>query len=62
MSYEAEKEELSKWYEQRCNEYFKALRKDYKGDFDSEHDAWHRQDTKEFNHRLLTLKEKYGIA
>ena len=61
MSYEAEKKELAEWYDQRCDEYHAALDRDSKGDMDSEHDVWHKEDTQEFNRRLIALKEKYGI-
>jgi hypothetical protein len=39
-----------------------AAERDHKpGYLDSKHDAAHRQDTKEFNRRLIALKEKYGV-
>ncbi|MDR3331545.1 MAG: hypothetical protein LBT08_02855 [Synergistaceae bacterium] len=61
MSYEEEKKELGEWYKQKTHEYLEALDREHLPGLDSPLDALHKQDTKEFNRRLLALKEKYGV-
>jgi hypothetical protein len=60
VNFEEEYKALWAWYDQRCNLYFEALRRGDRNGLDSEHDGWHKKDTKEFNRRLILLKVKYG--
>jgi hypothetical protein len=61
MSYDEEFKALWKWYEQKTEEYIEVSHREHLPGLDSPLDALHKQDTKEFNRRLLALKEKYGV-
>ena len=66
MSYQKEYEALWKWFDEKTQEYFDVSDKESnsglnKG-FDSPLDIVRRQDVKQYNRSLLSLKEKYGVA
>jgi hypothetical protein len=62
LNYEEERLGLFEWYKRKTHEYIEASRVENSPGLDSPLDALHKQDTKEFNRRLLALQEKYGIA
>jgi len=66
MSYQDEYEALWEWFDAKTKEYFDASDKEInsgkKIGFDSVLDIVRRQDVKQYNRRLLSLKEKYGVA
>jgi hypothetical protein len=61
MSFEEEYEELWKWFRQKTEEYLEACSKDTTEGFDSPLDIVRKLDVKEYNRRLVALKEKYGV-
>ena len=60
MSFEEEFEILASWYRQKVKEYLEASEKTEVLELDSELNALHREDTKEYNRRLTLLRVKYG--
>jgi hypothetical protein len=60
VNFEEEFEILANWYRQKVKEYIKASNEEEIKGLDSELDALHREDTEEYNRRLVLLKAKYG--
>jgi len=59
-TYESERKELHDWIDMKNKEHSEAMRKDTTRGHDSPLDYERRQVVKEYNRKLMELKQKYG--